>query len=202
MYIIFNFRQRNLHQKRQPPNVQDQMKNQCKKGKSPSKPKSKARKQKISTEKARSQESDRMTALILASIGEDDDTFSGSARSSPKPKSKACERDLPPLMKRSITLPLDHHPGNHHLSQRHTSVRVLPFCPPAVKTMITLPVDRQGNLHSSQSKSSPILPFTGENDNYTPSQSSPLKSKTRKRESSPILPIHWYRGLHFITTGW
>lgn len=75
----------------------------------------------------------------------------------PSPSQRhASKRDLPPLIKMSITLPLDHHGGNLQSSERHASMRVLPFCTP---------------------------PCTGEDDDPTPQSLSgkyPLKSKAHK----------------------
>ena len=161
-----------------------------KKDKSPSKPKSKAHK---STEKARSQESDRMTALILASIREgdnDNSSESTSAKPSPKPKSKARKQEQcsskdegdytrsRPSLKKS---PLKSKPRKRGNS------------PPLPSTS----EDDEYTLSPQSSKKSPlkrkrksslILPPTSEDDEHTSSRSSRKSPLKRKRGNSPVLP--------------
>ena len=93
-HYLIDFRQKNLHQRRWLANIQGPMEVpnhlQVKKGKSPSKSRPKAHKREISAEKVRSQENDRMSALILVSTGDLDD-YTG----------------LPPLDSTDISTPKD-----------------------------------------------------------------------------------------------
>ena len=100
MFVMLEFSQRKIKALRGAWKGQNgkSAKGPSRKEKSPSNPKSKAHKQKISAEKAQSQESDRMSALILASIGEDDDDtlWINISKIFIQAKSKARKREISP----------------------------------------------------------------------------------------------------------